>query len=615
MPEEFGQRLDILHIDHESTTRRSQPRHGRADPATRTRDDDHDVADTDTQSLADRRTASMTILAQDPDLQFQGRPVVEKIAVPSDRLEPGPRSHRFHVVDLDTSTGTAYGPADLSVGGDPWTFRDRFDDLTIDEALSSFDFHAQNVFAIAARTLGLFEQHLGRRVPWGFRTPHLYLVPHAFIDANAYYSAEDHAVLFGYLPGEEGDDPVYVCLSHDVVAHEVSHALLDGLRPRFIEPGLPDQLAYHEALADIVAFLSVLSSRSLVAAILRAAASTVSGEVPSRQLSRQWLGQTALFGLAEQLGRRIHQGNADALRRSLESIAVGGQWRTRPAFLQPHRRGEVVVAALLSAFLEMWEERLEALRTGPRVSLDRVAGEGARAAGHLLGMVVRAIDYLPPVELEFEDVIDAIVAADEAVAPDDDHHYRDAVVAGFARFDIRPPTRRTITIRDLSDPPRYSSLNRAMLESSADEVFRFIWQNHHLVGIDLHHHVGIERVVTTRRTGPDGLVVDEILADYIQMIDVSAKDLHRLDITAPPGLAADTTIHLLGGGVLVFDQFGRLRRHVCKPLLDTDRQTRRLDYLVSQGLADRQGRFGFNYLAPRGQRFANLHSPVDDEAW
>jgi hypothetical protein len=57
---------------------------------------------------------------------------------------------------------------------------------------------------------------------------------------NAYYSPDKIALLFGYFPGERGDGGgrgglVFTCLSHDIVAHETTHALLDGLHRRFQE--------------------------------------------------------------------------------------------------------------------------------------------------------------------------------------------------------------------------------------------------------------------------------------------------------------------------------------------------------------------------------------------
>ena len=51
------------------------------------------------------------------------------------------------------------------------------------------------------------------------------------------------------LPGQT----VFTCLSHDIVAHETTHALLDGMHRHFTEPTNPDVPAFHEAFADIVA--------------------------------------------------------------------------------------------------------------------------------------------------------------------------------------------------------------------------------------------------------------------------------------------------------------------------------------------------------------------------
>ena len=63
--------------------------------------------------------------------------------------------------------------------------------------------------------------------------------------------------MFGYFPGRS--QMVYCCLSHDIVAHETTHALLDGLRERYTDPSSPEQAAFHEGFADIVALLSVFA--------------------------------------------------------------------------------------------------------------------------------------------------------------------------------------------------------------------------------------------------------------------------------------------------------------------------------------------------------------------
>src|SRR5262245_36607033 len=49
---------------------------------------------------------------------------------------------------------------------------------------------------------------------------------------------------------------VFTCLSHNVIAHEMTHAVLDGMGlPHFTDPSNPDVLAFHEGFADLVALL------------------------------------------------------------------------------------------------------------------------------------------------------------------------------------------------------------------------------------------------------------------------------------------------------------------------------------------------------------------------
>lgn len=591
---------------------------------------------------ATSRQRRMTIVAQDPSVRVGGRIVTAEVAVPVDRLEPGPRSHRFHVVDYDAAAGQLGLAADLTDPAAPaaerdWTYSDRFarpatpaeererfpagyDAALVDDPA----FHAQNAYAIAARTLAAFEFALGRRLDWYFGSHQLYIVPRAFAEANAHYSRDDRGLFFGYLT--VGDKRVCTCLSHDIVCHETTHAILDGLRPRFLEPSLPDQLAFHEALGDVVALLSVFSLRELVEAELDLA--DVDRErISANRVTRDTLARTALFKVAEQFGEATSGVRGSALRRSLELFdgPDPATLRDRPEFAEPHRRGEIVVAAVLDTLLRMWTGRLDALIHQGTVNRARAAEEGAKAAAHLLTMTIRSLDYAPAVELEFEDVLEAILVADETVAPDDEHGYRPALEEAFGRFGIVRPLGRTVDLASDGAAFRYDGLNVAALRTSPDEAFRFIWQNRAPLGIESDWHLQVESVRPAVRVGPDGLVIAETVVDYVQMHDLTAAQARELAgrangagaLAVPAELADDVQLQLWGGGTLIFDQFGRAKLHQRKPLHDWARQSARLDYLVRRDMFDSSGRLGFSTGAGLGLAFADLHvsDAVSAEVW
>lgn len=540
------------------------------------------------------QTTRLTVIAQDPSIRVAGRILTAQVSVPAEVIEPGPRGARFHVVDYDAAQGEIVPPSDLLVP-DAFAAASRAE-------LAGAAFRAQNVYAIAARTLTTFESALGRRLNWAFRGHQLFLIPRAFPELNAYYSPDDGAILFGYLPTRRSE--LQTCLSHDVIAHETTHAVLDGLRPRYAEPGLPDQPAFHEALGDIVALLSVFSLEEVVERLLGEA--DREGRIPRQRVTSRVLRSSALFTLADELGSASGGHRGSGIRRSIDLVASAG-WRDERAFIEPHRRGEILVAAVMATLLRMWSQRLKALISGRGADRARVAEEGAKAAGHLLRMVVRGIDYMPPVELEFGDVLDSILKADEIVAPDDEKHdYRRLLTDAFAAFDIHRPEGRIVDLQE-GPAPVYERMNFAALRADEDEVFRFIWENAEIFSIDRDYRLRVESVSPSMRVGPDGLVVGEVVASYVQSLELTAAELSARGVKLPRRLAPDTALELWGGGVLVFDQFGRAKLHQTKPLADWPRQARRLAYLVSEGLADRRKRYGFTISAPRGQRFAALH--------
>ena len=208
---------------------------------------------------AARNVTDLTIIAQDPSVRSgpDKHILTARAKVPAARLEPGPRTPRFYVVDYDASTGTLVPAANLPPDSDRFA---KADDKTL---TTDFAFHAQQVYAVAARTLATFESALGRRLPWGF-------AGHQPVPRAARLQRSERLLLVRRsgpavrLCARGDDSTIYTCLSHDVVVHETTHAVLDGLRHRFLEPGLPDQAGFHEGFADIVALLSVFSLRTVV---------------------------------------------------------------------------------------------------------------------------------------------------------------------------------------------------------------------------------------------------------------------------------------------------------------------------------------------------------------
>jgi hypothetical protein len=547
--------------------------------------------------------ATLTIIAQDPSVRAADadggpeRVLTERIRIPAEPLRPGPRGARFHVVDYDGGSGELLPPATIGVDAE-----DRFAGAADSTLLDDPAFRAQNVYAVAASTLARAEAALGRRLRWGFRGHQLFLAPHAFAEENAFYSPEDGAIYFGYVPGTEGE--VQTALSHDIVAHETTHAILDGLRPRFAEPGLPDQAAFHEALADCVALLSVFSLEAVVARLLDEQG--WKARVPRAKLSEEELGSTALFALADQLGGGA--GNGAGLRRSVRLEPDPGLLSQR-RFEEPHTRGEVVVAAVMRTMLGMWTGRLKAI-AGETADRERVVEEGAKTAEHLLRMLLRGVDYMPPVELEFADVLEAVLVADAVMAPDDEHGYRATLERNFAAYGIERPLPGIVDLAQ-GAPLAYDRMNFELLRSDPDEAQRFLWENAAALGIEDGWQTRVESVRPSVRTGPDGLLVAEVVADYVQRLRLTVAEAAARGVSAPEGVDPAAELEVWGGGVVVFDQFGRAKLAHRKPLDDWERQSRRLAYLAGRGLRDRRGRLGFTSGERRGQAFAALHAAPD----
>ena len=363
-------------------------------------------------------------------------------------LLPGPRGEYVEVVDYDPASGCWYQPVDL----------DAIQALAQDgfaPSLGNPQFHQQMVYAVAMKTVSSFEQALGRRVQWSARltdSPNgagmreeyvgaLRIYPHALRAANAYYSPDKKALLFGYFQGPTGT--VFSCLSQDIIAHETTHALLDGMHRRYVEDNNADTLAFHEGFADLVA----LFQHFTLGDVLRHQLASTRGDLETPSL----LGE-----LAQEFGEAT--GRYGALRSAIGAIDADGVWRPvipdpqrlREA-VEPHDRGAILVSAVFAAFLAIYKQRARhvfALATGgsgvlPTGALtpcviDALAEEATKTARHFLNMCIRALDYCPPFDITFGDYLRALITADYDMILDDRHGYRIALIESFRRWGIIP---------------------------------------------------------------------------------------------------------------------------------------------------------------------------------
>jgi hypothetical protein len=373
-------------------------------------------------------------------------------------LRPGPVGEYIEVVDVDPASNRAYPPVALN---DPRLLA--ADGLTPSEGNPQF--HQQMVYAVAMNTIGAFEAALGRRSMWAKRRERpagatapvdrfvrrLRIYPHALREDNAYYSPDKIAVLLGYFNAQTGagaavkdNSMVFGCLSADIVAHEVTHALLDGMHRRYEESSNPDVPAFHEAFADIVALFQHFANTALVESSI----AQTDGKLTSARM---------LSGLALQFGQATGRGQAlrDYLAMDMAQLDYAGT-------TEPHARGAILVRTIYEAFLTIVSRRnqdLIALATGgtgvlPAGNLHptlvaRLAHETAKAASQVQRMCIRALDYCPPADITFGEYLRAVMTADVEHVADDRLAYRTAFIQAFRTANLLPDGLRTVSTDSL----------------------------------------------------------------------------------------------------------------------------------------------------------------------
>jgi subtilisin family serine protease len=545
-------------------------------------------------------------------------------------LEPGPVGEYLAVDDVDAA-GHQYRPVDLDekhlLAQDGWSASE-----------ANPQFHQQMVYAVAMKTIEHFERAMGRPVLWRPRPDargrdtfvrRLQVRPHELRQANAFYSPARVALLFGYFDADASirgavvpGSRIYTCVSHDIIAHETTHAILDGVQRRFQEATNPDVLAFHEAFSDIVALLQHFT----LSGLLRQQIRDTRGDVEAESL---------LGSLAVQFGQG--SGAGAALRNAIGRFENGVWKRLTPDPAElgrrtaPHERGAVLVAAVFDAFIACYRARTADLL---RLATDgtgilrpgaihpdlvtRLADEASLVAGQILTICIRAIDYLPPVDITFFEYLRALITADFDVATTDRLNYRVAIVEAFRRWGIYPlniqmpsdDTPRTLapdTLRwrgvDLADlAPRtraavkreylaladglrtfagealYVQTREALFEAEARERRRLQRQLRVAVrsvpafarqlGLDPARAVAVEQVHHAMRFGSDGRPLPQIIATVTQSIPL-------------PGVPGRV---FRGGSTVIVDLLElAVKYRVIKDVNSEDRQARVRAFVAGSG--------------------------------
>ena len=546
--------------------------------------------------------------------------------VPWESLQPGPVGEYVEVVDYDPTIEQLYDPVDLN-----GTFELVNNGLHPSE--SNPKFHQQMVYAVSMVTIKNFESALGRKLFWATRlkegpgdyeeyVPRLRMYPHALREANAYYSPAKKAVLFGYFSATPSNvalqmpgSLVFTCLSHDIIAHEVTHAILDGLHREYNQPTNPDVLAFHEAFADIIALFQHFTFPDVLKQQIRKTKGNLEG-------------QNLLGELAQQFGVSI--GQYGSLRNAIGGYDENGDWKPHEpstseyqGIMEPHQRGSILVSAIFEAFLTIYKRRVQDLLriatagTGvlPEGELhpdlvNRLANEAAKSSQHILNMCIRAIDYCPPVDITFGDYLRAIITADfDLTDYDDKFHYRLAFIEAFRRRGISPTNLKSLSEESLRFPkPRNftAATNRdinilvdflreyrqsLLYETSREEIFKvtrkyirgsrsidglhsrltaklkktyqfekltgliFNWQRFNFGDslVEEKPSFQVQNLRVVSRVGPNGKQVNQIVFSLIQRMGVVIKNGEFVQYYDPKNEQPTGGVEVQGGSTLIFD--------------------------------------------------------------
>jgi len=402
---------------------------------------------------------------------------------------------------------------------------------------SDLRFHQLNAYAISMRAIELVEMELGHSIRWGFDASRLIVLPHAGYLANAFYSEDTHSLQFYSFISPGQKDIYHTCLSHDIVAHETGHAILDAVRDRLTEGLHPETAALHEAIGDITALFAALSHNMIL------------------EKSSDKLGKSNLISdIAEHF-----EGNHHALRNFLIGPKHEEYWEE---IFSPHDLSLKMSSAIYETLRALQEHLAdnEGMEKIPALKLARRA---------LQRMVVRGLDYLPPADATFKDFGKAILKADQKVNKGDKFKFRNIVADTLVEYGIL--NQSEIDANSGPSGDIWPHLPPFWPRPTKEDAYRFLDKNRKRLALskfgDYRDFVLCEALYTTPpkkrqerdKVNPRKDLIEQVILIYEYPVDVELKG-HDF------GYADGRWLTIWGGGTLVFDAEGRELYHAQKPV-------------------------------------------------
>lgn len=279
-------------------------------------------------------------------------------------------------------------------------------------AVNSPQFHQVNAFAVASHTLAFVEREWGRSIIWRSGGP-LVIRPHAFGNLNAFYDPRSNSLNYGYIVSPLGGQAIWTCLSHDIVAHELGHAVMNSFRPLYLSAMDSDTPALMESLCDLLAIFSALEHKDVVA-----------------YLYRDTKGNMRRPNLVSQFGAAVGHGTwvkpTPFIRSALSDLPY------HPSIpLELHSRSTIWTSAIYEILVQLVNSQRSA-------TVSDFSTAVTEASKWVTGMIFRAFHYMPPTNITMRMLSRLIYEADVRVFPTD-HLFRDIAKSVFEKRNLWDP--------------------------------------------------------------------------------------------------------------------------------------------------------------------------------